>query len=97
MISVAYWFVFCFIIFYYSDGAPEIGAGYGQGSGLILDDLACEGDESNLEECDHARWGNDTCSHAEDAGVKCCKFQNLHQKNQNPVSQNYTLVKIHLN
>ena len=63
------------IIVYYSDGEPKIEAHYGQGNGsILLDNLACRGDESYLEECRHAGWGNEDCSHADDAGVKCCKY-----------------------
>ena len=66
------------IIFSSSDGVPKIGAHYGESSGsILLDDLACEGDESNLEDCDHGRWGEHNCSHSEDAGVKCCKYANF--------------------
>ena len=50
-------------------------AHYGEGSGsILLDNLACEGDESSLEECEHMGWHD--CSHSEDAGVKCCKYAN---------------------
>ena len=63
------------IIFSYSKGVPKREAYYGEGSGsILLDDLRCEGDESNLEECYHAGWANHDCSHGEDAGVKCCKY-----------------------
>ena len=63
------------IIIYCSKGVPQTGAYYGQGSGsILLDNLACEGDESNLEECGHAGWGNEDCDHSKDAGVKCCKY-----------------------
>ena len=62
-------------IFCYSDGVPKNRAHYGSGSGsILLDNLACEGTEYNLEECDHAGWGNHDCSHSEDAGVECCKY-----------------------
>ena len=42
---------------------------YGQGSGPIwLDNLNCNGVESTIGECSHARWGIHDC---EDAGVQC--------------------------
>ena len=63
------------IIFYYSYGAPRKAAHYGQGSGKILITyLACDGDESNLEECDHRRNHYASyCRHNRDVGVRCCK------------------------
>ena len=63
--------------FHYSNGVPKKNAHYGQGSGeILLDDLACDGDESNLEECSHPGMGNQNCYHSQDAGVKCCKYAN---------------------
>ena len=42
---------------------------YGQGFGPIqLDNVACVGTESRLLDCSHA---TSSCSHYEDAGVKC--------------------------
>lgn len=42
------------------------------GSGPIwLGDLNCQGDEMDLEFCNHAGWNNHTCTHAEDVGLKC--------------------------
>ena len=72
------------IIVYYSDGEPKIEAHYGQGSGSIFNDLACDGDESNIEECDHAGWGNEDCNHSDDAGVECCKYIKSTSSNLKP-------------
>ena len=45
---------------------------YGQGSGQVwLDDMNCIGTELTIENCSHNGWGNQDCSHGEDAGVKC--------------------------
>ncbi|XP_038061742.1 deleted in malignant brain tumors 1 protein-like [Patiria miniata] len=55
----------------YAVGAKS-GAYFGQGSGsILLDNVRCTGSESTLSECDHAPWGQDDCSHGEDAGVIC--------------------------
>lgn len=31
----------------------------------------CTGSETRLENCDHPPWGNHSCGHFEDAGVRC--------------------------
>ncbi|XP_071503572.1 scavenger receptor cysteine-rich domain-containing protein DMBT1-like [Diadema antillarum] len=47
-------------------------AEYGEGSGLILlDNVECNGTESNLADCQHNGYEIQDCSHYEDAGVKC--------------------------
>ena len=45
---------------------------YGQGSDKIwLDNVNCIGTELTIENCSHNGWGNDDCSHNEDAVIKC--------------------------
>ncbi|XP_044844676.1 deleted in malignant brain tumors 1 protein-like [Mauremys mutica] len=47
-------------------------AWFGQGSDNIwLDETNCTGTEAALSECRARPWGDNTCNHVEDAGVKC--------------------------
>ncbi|XP_007425604.2 macrophage receptor MARCO [Python bivittatus] len=42
------------------------------GSGQIwLDDVTCTGTESSIYSCNKREWGENNCSHSEDAGVEC--------------------------
>ena len=52
---------------------------FGQGSGSIwLDSVICTGSESTLAECAHLGIGIiRSCSHSEDAGVKCYGTQGM--------------------
>ena len=57
-------------------------ASFGEGTGIIwLDDVACSGQESRLDACNHRGWGKENCDHDEDAGVRCLEdgmfFANL--------------------
>ena len=45
---------------------------YGQGSGRIwITSVSCRGNELGIERCPHSGWGVHSCTHSEDAGVRC--------------------------
>lgn len=49
-------------------------AHFGEGSGpILLDDLRCNGYESDIALCNNRGWYNNNCGHGEDAGVSCGK------------------------
>ena len=56
-----------------SSGTAYYGAYFGQGSASIwLDSVTCTGSESTLARCGHLGVGiTRSCSHYEDAGVRC--------------------------
>ena len=60
-----------------SSGTAIGSAGFGQGSGSIwLDSVSCTGSESTLASCGHFGVNiTKSCSHAEDAGVRCSRLQ----------------------
>ncbi|XP_071477442.1 antigen WC1.1-like [Diadema antillarum] len=38
---------------------------------ILLDNVRCSGDESNIRSCTHSQWYTNMCGHFEDAGVRC--------------------------
>ena len=45
---------------------------FGEGTGPVwLTKVGCSGDEDMIEDCAHPGWGNNECTHADDAGVGC--------------------------
>ena len=53
---------------------------FGQGSSsypIHIEQARCTGGERNLTGCPH---GSSTCSHSEDAGVRCCKMKFLYSR-----------------
>ncbi|XP_061193623.1 deleted in malignant brain tumors 1 protein-like [Saccostrea echinata] len=57
----------------YSGNSTARGSAYfGRGSEPTwLDDVKCQGTESSIFDCDQNSYGNENCSHSEDAGVTC--------------------------
>ena len=54
------------------------GAYFGQGTGdILLDDLLCSGQESNIFDCVHSGVGVHDCTHAQDAGLRCAPISKL--------------------
>jgi len=53
-------------------GAVLSSSVYGAGSGPIwLDDVACNGGETRIQDCSHTGWGTHNCNHNEDVGIRC--------------------------
>ena len=47
-------------------------ASFGEGTGRIwLDNVKCTGNERQLRNCTNTSFGVNSCSHAQDAGVRC--------------------------
>ena len=47
-------------------------AAFGEGQGnIVLDDVACAGDEESLSVCPRSPFLMENCQHFEDAGVRC--------------------------
>ena len=45
---------------------------FSQGSGpIFLDELACDGDEENVLECGGSAPGLHSCTHSQDAAIRC--------------------------
>ena len=56
----------------YSGGDALVDLEYGVGTGYIMmDEVACDGTETRLVDCDRRSWYHHDCGHNEDAGVHC--------------------------
>nr|XP_054753797.1 deleted in malignant brain tumors 1 protein-like [Lytechinus pictus] len=64
--------VVCKIIGLGNYGIPRTNAHFGEGSGsIILDNVECDGTETDIFDCSNNGANNSNCFHYEDAGVEC--------------------------
>ncbi|XP_025102894.1 deleted in malignant brain tumors 1 protein-like [Pomacea canaliculata] len=65
--------VACRMLGFYSPGAVAVLSNmYGMGHGsILLDNINCQGTESNLEQCTHLGYYRHDCGHHEDVGIIC--------------------------
>ena len=64
--------VVCQILGLGDSGTAFSNAAFGQGTGdIILDNVACNGDETDLFDCANNGPNIHNCGHSEDAGVEC--------------------------
>ncbi|KAK7089640.1 scavenger receptor cysteine-rich domain-containing protein DMBT1-like [Littorina saxatilis] len=66
--------VACRMLGYSSSTTPVVKgvAHYGQGTGdVMMDDVSCNGNETNLGQCSFTDSSNENCNHFEDVGIDC--------------------------
>jgi len=70
-----------------------MGNTHGPGKGQIwLDDVVCNGNESNIDSCDHSPWGVHNCSHSQDVSVSCVTGMKLTATTQVRASANRVVI-----
>ena len=80
----------------YSRGSARVSAYFGEGSGFILlDNVNCNGRESNIFDCSYRRFGEHDCDHEEDAGV-VCTGESSKGKHINEKAINVVFIYVHV-
>ena len=68
--SVVHICLYIILYIFVADAIARGSAFFGQGTGpILLDDVACVGNESRLLDCQYT--SNHNCGHSEDVGVVC--------------------------
>ena len=82
-----------------SSGTAVYSASFGQGSGSIwLDNVACTGSESTLASCGHLGVNvTRSCSHREDAGVRCGSLSGNHLFTHTQAAEVHTCLHAYSN
>ena len=80
-----------------SSGLAVYSAAFGQGSGpIFLDNVLCDGSEATLAKCGHLGVSiTRSCSHNDDAGVRCLGGQGLYIESSLLCLYFYLLCYIH--
>lgn len=77
---------------------PRSKAFFGQGTGqILLDNVICRGNETNIEFCRHRPWGTSNCRHSEDVGVVCGSLSRVQIRLVNGSSTSNGRVEIYHN
>ena len=86
-----------YTVYISSTGAvPLTQAAFGQGLGMIVEDVRCNGTERRLIDCSIRDVPDGQCSRNEDAGVRCCEFSQHLGNNQCSHIVIYTMACIHV-
>ena len=56
----------------FADAMPLLQASFGVGSGMIVENIRCNGTERQIVDCNVRDVTDGECNHNEDAGVRCC-------------------------
>ena len=49
---------------------------FGMGTGMIVEQVRCNGAEMRITDCTFRDVPDGECNHNENAGVRCCKYNN---------------------
>ncbi len=72
----------------YTTGVALARAPFGQGVGTVwMDNVACNGTETRIQDCGHNGWGSHNCAHSEDVGIRCSHYPEA-------VQQDITALKV---